>query len=330
MTRARALETLSIVQATHASMGWMEHARRAKRSVVYEKHDAATRVLHSMNLIAMAVVIITGVVIWGDDDVRTANVLHFSFAFALIAVGTAYALALAASGRWRMFLPTRATVKDAGAVVRSELGAASHEPALVKYNGAQRLAYGAVILMAAAEVLTGCALYFHHQAPWLAAALGGRHLLTTLHIAFMFGIIAFALVHVVQVLRAGLPALVGMIGGTEPTKGNVTFDGGALADPRLVRTQTQAETEEYLRARTRRYFLVTVPAVAAATAVLAFTGLQVSSALNPRQGPEARAASSESAVGERATERDGGRDRNPMTNTTSSVGRSEEAELKCV
>jgi thiosulfate reductase cytochrome b subunit len=273
---------------------------------LYEKHDSPTRVLHWINLIAMTLLIVTGFVIWTDDEVGIAKLLHFSFAFTLIAVGTAYALALAASRRWQMFLPTRATVEDAGAVVRSELGAGVHEPALVKYNGAQRLAYGAVILMAAAEVLTGCALFFSHQAPWLVATLGGRHLVTTLHIAFMFGIIGFALVHVVQVMRAGLPALMGMIGGTEPTKGNATFDGGALADPRRVCTLSQSEAKVDLRMRTRRNALVTAPAVAAATIVLALAGSQVSSALHPRHGAEIRSASSdESAVGEAATEHDG-------------------------
>ncbi len=255
---------------------------RNERSL-YEKHGAPTRVLHWINLIAMAVLIVTGCVIWGDREGRSATVLHLSFAFALVIAGTAYALALAVSGGWRTFLPTRAALEDAAAVVRSELGAGAHVPSLVKYNGAQRLAYGAAILMAAAEVLTGCALFFQHQAPWLAAALGGRHAVTTLHIALMFGILAFALVHVAQVLRAGLPVLLGMIGGAEPTKGNATFDGSALADQRRVRNLTEAEAAQEPVARTRRGFLVTASTMAAAAA-LALVGSHVTGTLHRRGG----------------------------------------------
>jgi thiosulfate reductase cytochrome b subunit len=294
------------------------HDRQTETSL-YEKHGALTRLLHWVNLIAIATLSATGLMIW-RYDAGTAKALHFAFAFALIAVAAVYVLTLAASGRWRMFLPSRANIEDAAAVVLAERGAGVHEPVLVKYNGAQRLAYGAVILMAGGEVLTGCALYFQHQAPWFAAALGGRHPLIVLHIAFMFGIVAFALVHVAQVLRAGLPALLGMIGGAEPTKGNATFDGAALADPRRVRTLTQSEAALY--PRTRRTILATASAVVAATTVLALAGSHVSSALHPHHGVETRAASPDaSAVGgadpdadhdrNHDRDRDEGRDREP-------------------
>jgi thiosulfate reductase cytochrome b subunit len=281
---------------------------RHLETTLYKKHGSLTRVLHWVNLITIAMLTATGIAIW-RYDAGAAKALHFAFAFALIAVAAVYVLTLVVSGKWRMFLPSRANVEDAAAVVRAELGAGAHEPALLKYNGAQRLAYGAVFLMAGAEVLTGCALYFRHQAPWFTRMLGGEDVVSGLHIAFMFGITAFALVHVVQVLRAGLPALLGMIGGVEPTKGRATFDGTALADPSCVRTVTQAEAADYSRAR--RTILPTASAVVAATAVLALTGSQISSILHPRHGVTRAAAPNTSVIGgaSQADPRDADRDR---------------------
>jgi thiosulfate reductase cytochrome b subunit len=247
----------------------------------YAKHGAPTRVLHWVNAVAMAVLIATGSLIWLARAGRAATALHLTFAFVLVAAGAAYALTLAATGRWRSFLPGRAVLADATAVVRFELGVGAHVPALVKYNGAQRLAYGAAILLAGGGVLTGCALLFRRQAPWLAAGLGGTHVVTGLHIACMLGIVAFALVHVIQVLRAGVPALMGMLRGTEPARGGATFDGRALADPRFVRDLPAAAAAREPAAGTRRAFLLAGSALATTT-LLALTGSRVTANLNRR------------------------------------------------
>jgi hypothetical protein len=97
--------------------------------------------------------------------------------------------------------------------VKRELGIGTHAACLAKYNGAQRLAYVAVLFMVAGEVVTGLAMAYHKELPWLVAALGGRHAVHAVHKFLMFGIIAFVVVHMIQVIRAGWPALRSMISG---------------------------------------------------------------------------------------------------------------------
>jgi thiosulfate reductase cytochrome b subunit len=272
----------------------------------YAKHGAPTRVLHWINAVTMTVLIATGALMWLAHPGRFATTLHDAFAFVLAVAGASYLALLAVSGRWRTFLPSRGVVADARAVIRFELGAGDHAPALVKYNGAQRLAYGAAILVAGGSVLTGAGLLFRRQAPWLVAALGGRQIDTWLHIACMLGILAFALVHVAQVLRAGLPALAGMLRGTEPVRGAATYDGRALADTRFVRVVAPADAAGHARADTRRGFLVASSA-AAATTLLALGGSRLTASLRGR--PRSAQTGEKSASGARtppATSRDGG------------------------
>lgn len=82
------------------------------------------------------------------------------------------------------------------------------------YHAPQRYAYLGVFAMAAAMVLSGVALWFHKQLPWLIAALGGEHIVLPAHVILALLLIAFIGVHVLQVLRAGLPTLLSMITGT--------------------------------------------------------------------------------------------------------------------
>ena len=68
---------------------------------MYEKHGALTRLLHWVNLIAIATLSATGLMIW-RYDAGTAKALHFAFAFALIAVAAATSGgSKGAATRWR-------------------------------------------------------------------------------------------------------------------------------------------------------------------------------------------------------------------------------------
>lgn len=82
------------------------------------------------------------------------------------------------------------------------------------YHGPQRFVYLGVFAMAAAMVLSGVALWFHKQLPWLMAGLGGERVVLPAHVILAVLLIAFIGVHVLHVLRAGLPTLLSMITGT--------------------------------------------------------------------------------------------------------------------
>jgi thiosulfate reductase cytochrome b subunit len=234
-----------------------------------------TRTLHWLNAIAIGALIATGIamMIGGDWLASIGSSIHEMFYFLLFGVGAIYLITLLAGGAWKQFLPTRETLEDANAVVKSELGMGSHTPRLQKYNGAQRLAYGAVLLMVGGEVVTGLAMAYHDQAPWLAAMLGGRHTAHAVHKLLMFGIIAFAAVHIAQVIRAGWPSLRSMISGyaVVPAGGAAASDG-AIAEPaKLGAPVGQSAAQRTVDAQTRRGFFG-VSAAAAAGAVLLAVG----------------------------------------------------------
>jgi len=145
------------------------------------KHSLLTRTLHWLNMMAICALIGTGIaMLAGGKAVEAfAGSIHEVFYFLLFGVSAVYAFSLIASGGWRMFVPTPNTIADATAVAKSELHLGTHTPRLKKYNGAQRLAYGAVLMMVAGEIVTGLAMAYHTQLAWLGSLLGGRHTVHT-------------------------------------------------------------------------------------------------------------------------------------------------------
>ena len=77
--------------------------------------------------------------------------------------GILYALYLAISGEWRVLWPKARSFSDAIQVTLYDLHLPSARrrglPAQGKYNGAQRIAYTAVVLMGAGSLMTGLAIY---------------------------------------------------------------------------------------------------------------------------------------------------------------------------
>jgi thiosulfate reductase cytochrome b subunit len=102
---------------------------------------------------------------------------HLGVALVLIANGLFYAAAMLRSGTWRRIVPGF-----------SQGG----------YHTAQRIAYSAVMVMGGLMVLTGCALWFHRQVPWLTMLFGGERTALTLHVALTFAFLAFIVVHLAR------------------------------------------------------------------------------------------------------------------------------------
>jgi thiosulfate reductase cytochrome b subunit len=263
---------------------------------LYAKHGLLTRTLHWLNLVAISGLVATGIVVLRSPDpaplanlpheLFIAGSIHLVFYFLLFAVGAAYLALLIVGGGWKMFVPTRATLRDAIGVVKSELRIGSHAPRLAKYNGAQRLAYAAVLLMVAFEVLTGLAMIYRKEIPWLGAAFGGRHAVHVIHEYLMFGIIAFVVVHVVEVIRAGWPSLRSMLSGYDIVSATtpVAIDG-ALPEPDLLCTPVSpSSAQKTVDVQTRKGFTVFGASVATGFVLLAFDiirGKRVEDAARP-------------------------------------------------
>src|SRR5258708_12853293 len=125
--------------------------------------------------------------------------------------GMAYVLYTFFSGEWRELVPTRRSFREAIEVTLHDLRLSKRHPPQRKFNGAQQIAYTAVILMGAGSLLTGLAIYKPTQLHVLTALLGGYETARWLHFWLTLAYVGFFLVHVAQVICAGwsnFPALI--------------------------------------------------------------------------------------------------------------------------
>jgi len=209
--------------------------------VLQEKHKLATRWFHWVNFPILAVMIFSGLLIyWAYDPYRIgfgsvtlfhffpakfydrANgvmdffhmpevaqnlalgmALHFVFAWIFALNGIAYVLYTWISGEWRELMPDRKSFRDAIQVTRHDMGFKVPLPPQGRYNGAQRIAYSAIVVMGALSLVTGLAIYKPAQLHWLAAICGGYEWARWEHFWLMMGYVAFFVIHVAQVGRAG-------------------------------------------------------------------------------------------------------------------------------
>jgi thiosulfate reductase cytochrome b subunit len=123
---------------------------------------------------------------------------HLSAMWLLIADGLAYLVYGIATRHFRrdFQLPSPSQFgRDLYAALRFRLAhRAGH------YNAVQRVLYVTVIAAAVLQVLTGLAIWKPVQFGWLAGLFGGYPLARHVHLAIMFGIAAFVVVHVMLVV----------------------------------------------------------------------------------------------------------------------------------
>jgi hypothetical protein len=152
------------------------------------------------------------------------------------------------------------------------------------------MAYGAVILMVAGEVVTGVAMAFHDQLPWLPPLLGGRRAAHSIHKVLMFGIVGFAIVHVVQVVRAGWPSLRSMLSGyaVVPVGDTLGIDGAVPEPNRLSTPMTVSTARKTLDARTAKGFVGAALAGAMGVILLAVGSVRDAGAEGTGEGHSAR------------------------------------------
>jgi thiosulfate reductase cytochrome b subunit len=138
---------------------------------------------------------------------------HFALGWFLVLNGVIYLIYMAARGEWRrrLFLPQRDTT-NAVLMLAYYLRLRRAPPLTDFYNGLQRLAYSAIIVMAMVEVLSGLAIYKPVQLWWLGRLFGGYDGARAVHLIGLGLLTLFAAVHLVMVTlhpRAILTMLTG-------------------------------------------------------------------------------------------------------------------------
>jgi thiosulfate reductase cytochrome b subunit len=140
---------------------------------------------------------------------------HFFFMWLFAINGILYVAYLLISGEWRLLVPERRSIKDAIQVTLVDLHLRKGLPPQKKYNGAQRIAYSAVILMGLGSLVTGLSIYKPTQVHWVTTLLGGYEMARWEHFWLTMGFCAFFMVHVVQVVLAGWNNFRSMVSGYE-------------------------------------------------------------------------------------------------------------------
>ena len=209
-----------------------------------KKHPLAIRWLHWINFPLLALMIWSGILIYwayptyrvgvGDFTLFKMNLdqttwrllhvnnrlaegmaLHFFFMWFFTINGVLYVLYTLVSGEWRHLVPNRHSFREAIHVVMHDLHLRRDPPPARKFNGAQQIAYTAVIFMGLGSVLTGLAIYKPVNLSALTTVFGGYPMARFFHFWLTVGYVLFFLVHIAQVVRAGWNNFRAMIIGSE-------------------------------------------------------------------------------------------------------------------
>jgi thiosulfate reductase cytochrome b subunit len=175
-------------------------------------HPVAIRIMHWIGVYAMGCMIFSGWEIYNASPslpflfpkwtglggwLGGALAWHLSAMWLLMIDGLAYLAYGLASGHFRreLRLPlSTALARDLWAALRFRL---VHR--MGHYNAVQRAMYAGVIVAIVLQVVTGLAIWKPVQLQWLAVPFDGYPTARAVHLAIMFGIVAFVVVHVTLV-----------------------------------------------------------------------------------------------------------------------------------
>ncbi len=167
------------------------------------RHSLPARIAHWTNLIAMAVLVLTGLDINHPFMGLMTGVLrnlHYFAGFILVAnifvrIYFAFAGQCADAKQWA--LPG---LGEIFAVMKYYLFLGPHPEKKLKYNGLQRLSYLAIIVLMLAQGLTGFAIGWPNGIfTGFVGLMGGLAALRAIHLLCTFLFIAFTLIHVYMV-----------------------------------------------------------------------------------------------------------------------------------
>jgi thiosulfate reductase cytochrome b subunit len=137
-------------------------------------------------------------------SLATGRVVHFFFAWVLVATLAVWAAAGLFNGHLRDLVPTGADLRALPRDIADHARLRFHHSG--RYNVLQKLAYAGVLFLALpVMILTGLCMSpgFNAAAPWLPEVFGGRQTARTIHFAVMLALAGFFLVHMLMILAAG-------------------------------------------------------------------------------------------------------------------------------
>jgi thiosulfate reductase cytochrome b subunit len=212
------------------------------------KHPLAIRWFHWINFPVLAIMIWSGLLIYWANDVYAIKIngknfiqffpdsfhkalnlpfrlaegmaYHFFFMWLFYLNGLLYVLYTIFSGEWRLLLPNKKSFKEAWQVLLHDLHIRKYEPPQLKYNGGQRIAYTAIIIMGVGSIITGLAIYKPVQFSWLTWLCGGYEAARLEHFILTIGYCLFFVIHILQVIRAGWKNFRSMITGFDVIAAN--------------------------------------------------------------------------------------------------------------
>ena len=207
------------------------------------KHKLVTRWAHWVNFPILAIMICSGLLIYWSNDVYRIGLgqftlfhffpdavysaftldhqlafgmaVHFCFMWLFAINGLLYFLYTVFSGEWRELLPSPRSFREAIQVTLYDLKLATSLPPQGKYNAAQKIAYSSIIVMGFCSLVTGLSIYRPVQVHWLTSLLGGYKMARFEHFWLTMGYVAFFVIHIAQVIRAGWGNFQSIVTGVE-------------------------------------------------------------------------------------------------------------------
>lgn len=210
---------------------------------IIKKHPRAIRWFHWINFPLLALMIWSGLLIyWANPIYRVGLGTHTLFNFfpdaffeffgipSRLAEGMAYHFFLMwifaingilyilytlVSGEWRELIPSKGTLRSAWQTLLHDLRLGPTPKKIGKFNGAQQIAYTAVVIMGFGSLVSGLAIYKPVTFSWVTFVFGGYEGARFIHFWLTMGYVVFFVVHVAQVIKAGWNNFRSMITGDE-------------------------------------------------------------------------------------------------------------------
>jgi len=138
------------------------------------------------------------------QSLATGRVIHFFFAWILVATLFVWLIASLFNGHFKTLIPTTTDLRNLPRDVIDHAKLKFHHTR--NYNVLQKLAYASVLFLALPlMILTGLTMSpaFNSVAPWLLDVFGGRQSARSIHFLVMLALILFFVVHMLMILAAG-------------------------------------------------------------------------------------------------------------------------------
>ena len=206
-----------------------------------KRHHAVVRVTHWVNVVALTIMIGSGLRIFnaypafarrGESFccypfaqkpipasltfggwLAGARNWHFAMMWVLFVNGLVYLGFIYLHGEWRDLVPRRGIVRDAWQMVKFYAFARKDHPRQGKHNALQRLAYFSMPVVGIMAVVTGIAIWKPVELSWLTNALGGYVWARYWHFWVMLLLVILTVGHVFMVFTVDPYSMVSMITG---------------------------------------------------------------------------------------------------------------------